>query len=426
MHVVLPPQMVENEPPQSYGLAVSPSDGATAYFCYPVLIPGGNGVTRPEVWVTHDLGAHWTYVGNLPLLGTGYPVADSCSLQVDTLDSNRLLANFYSATTPSHSVQGFIAWFASTNGGATWTTLQINRAAKSTGTFTSYADLGTADGLTYAISTKTSPWPTSVATPTPFPNLDPRFAHGYYEHVDQHLVVSSDGMQIWHPIDQPLLARVGPNHQVEQVWEQVGPDGQMILLADVGDSYYEAYLPHTLWQSQDGGSDWTELSVPPLENFLAQSSPTGFSWYICGQNWALVEYTKEFEPKNFRTECSLNAGKSWVMRPQLETCPACYAFPLDEGGFIARDGSLVVMELPFQQGQTVGLYRLPSNSSQWQYLGPLPGTGLMYAPAKSSAIAGYLWTFQSYGGNGLSSAVQVAGLGRPDNADILYTTTYPT
>ena len=119
--------MVEHEPPSSYGLAVSASDGATAYFCYPMQIPGGNGVTRAEVWVTHDLAAHWTYVSNLPLLGTGSSVADSCDLDVDTLDSNRLLANFYSATTSSHAVQGFTDWFASTDGGATWTTMQIHQ-----------------------------------------------------------------------------------------------------------------------------------------------------------------------------------------------------------------------------------------------------------------------------------------------------------
>jgi hypothetical protein len=41
-------------------------------------------------------------------------------------------------------------------------------------------------------------------------------------------------------------------------------------------------------------------------------------------------------------------------------------------------------------------------------------------------IFGYLWTFQSAGGNGLSSAVRVAGLGNPNNADTLYTAAYPT
>ena len=189
-------------------------------------------------------------------------------------------------------------------------------------------------------------------------------------------------MHTWHPIDQPLLARVGPNHQVEQVWEQVGPNGQMILLADVGVSYFEIYLPHTLWESRDGGTDWTELSAPPLEDFVAQASATGFSWYICAQNWTAVEYAQKLVPENFLTECSLNAGKTWSTRPQLETCPSCYALPLDDSGFIARDGSLVTSQLPFESGQTVGLYRLPSNSSQWQYLGPLVGSGLMYAPAK--------------------------------------------
>jgi hypothetical protein len=160
------------------------------------------------------------------------------------------------------------------------------------------------------------------------------------------------------------------------------------------------------------GAHWTQLPAPDLENYLAQASPTGHSWYICGSSNG-----PSFQgSQSSVTAYSMDGGQTWTARPTLRTCASCAEQPIGRGdSYIASDGSLVGL---FAYGSSqqlemcCALYRLPANSSQWQYLGQVPNSdnGLMYAPARSSAGNGYIWIYGgSTGGYDLSAIIGGTG-----------------
>jgi hypothetical protein len=405
----VPVQFIQQQ--SELNLAVWAGNGATAYICNPVTVSGGHGAQQPQIWVTHDLGTTWSPVGNLPALGQ---VAE-CSLDIDATDSSRLVALLSGDNV--QTLAPFTDYFASDNGGVTWTMIAQGQSFN-----VGIEQIATAQGNTYAIYSTSSPWPAGVHTPTTV--LTPM-------KVETHLAVSSDGLRTWQPVDQPILKLAGANQQVKQFWAQVGASGQEILLADVGaipvlpsivgGSQANAQAatpttsppphPDTLWTSQDGGAHWTQLPAPDLENYLAQATPTGHSWYICGSSNGPSFQSSQSSV----TACSMDGGQTWTARPELRTCASCAVQPISGDGniYVASDGSLVGLFVDGNGNEArLALYRLPATSSQWQYLGQVPNSdnGLMYAPARSLAGSGYIWIYGgSTGGYDLSATVGGTG-----------------
>jgi hypothetical protein len=209
-----------------------------------------------------------------------------------------------------------------------------------------------------------------------------------------HLVVSTDGLHTWQPVDEPILALVGSNQYVTKFWTQVGANGQMILLAEVGGSQPH---PQTLWESADGGIHWSELPAPQLNFFTAQASGANHSWYICGS----MSGSSSNSINELVIACSMDGGKTWSARPAIRTCETCSPQTLvSTDSYITSDGSLVGL-FHYQNTSSLALYRLPAHSSQWQYLGQMPDgdSGLIYVSAPSSTSGGYLWSFYGYGGS---------------------------
>jgi hypothetical protein len=403
---------------QSLGssFVVSASDGATAYMCHAVPISGGSGAQQAQIWVTHNLGAQWTHVGNLPELGSG--VVD-CTLDVDSIDSKRLVAMLFAMNTTT--LVQLWNWFASDDGGITWTKIMSNSSGlppspRSRQPHISIDHIATAQSKTYAIYTSIPASPTNVPTPTPAlydPALYPPVAV-----MDSHLAVSSDGLRTWQPVDEPILALVGPTQYVTQYWSQVGAGGQMILLAEVGGSQPN---PQTLWESVDGGIHWSELPAPQLNSFTARASGSNHSWYICGWSGGSIPQGNQ----DLVTACSMDGGKTWSARPVIRTCESCPPHSLiDADGYITSDGSLIGL-FGYKDTPAAALYRLPAHSSQWQYLGHVPnsGWGLIYVSAPSPAVGGYLWSFYGSGANTSDLTTVVIGTGSA--AGMFFTSAYP-
>ena len=102
--------------------------------------------------LTHDLGASWSQVGDLPTLGQ---VAE-CSLDVDTTTTNQLVALLSGQNVTT--LASFTDWFVSENGGATWTMIATSQNFN-----VGIEQIASIQGKTYAIYTTSSPWPTGVA-----------------------------------------------------------------------------------------------------------------------------------------------------------------------------------------------------------------------------------------------------------------------
>jgi hypothetical protein len=385
----VPPQFLL--PESTLNLAVSATDGATAYVCDPVVLPvtlpGGLGPQHPQIWATHDLGATWKHVGDLPTLGQ----VSWCSLDVDVTDGRRIVADLEGQNAAQTDLE---EWLLSENGGVTWTRLGIYMAG-TLDSSTQIEQIATEQGKTYGIYSTTSYI------------FDPFLSRSSAYHIVQetHLGVSTDGLRTWSAVDEPILAAVGAHHQVLQFWAQPGPGGQVSLLADV--TYNPTITPpsnmpppsqpETLWISQDGGQNWTQLPSPELESYIAAASPTGHFWYICGSTSDAVQESGQSPV----TACSGDSGRTWTARPALRACNSCTGQVMVFGdAYIAGDGSLVGL-FEYKNTDVSALYRLPPKSSQWQFLSLVPtgDNGFIYAPSASSpAGSGYFWVYE--GGTG--------------------------
>ncbi len=333
----------------SFGVAST--DGNIAYACYSQTSnTGGHVNSQITIYRTSDRAIHWTRLAQFP-----WPDAQTseCVVQVDALDSSRVLVNIGGQdVTTFNEAQ----WYELTeDSGATWNRLASNDVL-------SY--LATANGRTYAVR-----WQVIGQQSNGLPKYD------------IHLSVSTDHLRTWQPIDVPITRAGG---EVNQFW--VRPDGA--ILATVSSS------AGMLQQSTDGGAHWKAIPLPTLSAGLGfgsigvqQSTTASQPWHIC-----IDEMTTD-GPVEKRSDvgviCTFDGGVTWSIRPTLCTNAPCStrAIRYLAGFAIASDGALLAGSPDSSYHD--GLYRLPEDSSQWEYLGPVSGG--FFAP--TSSAGGVVWSF---------------------------------
>ncbi len=336
---------------------VASTNGNIAYACYSQTNQIRQAPNAPAqissqitIYRTSDRAVHWMRLAQFP-----WPDAQTsdCEVQVDALDSSRVLVNILGAVVGQTDTA---IWYELTeDGGATWTKLSY-------GDGLSY--LATANGRTYAIR-----WQVVGQQSNGLPKYD------------IHLSVSTDHLRTWQPIDVPIT---GAGGEVNQFWER--PDGT--ILASVSSS------AGMLQQSTDGGAHWKVIPLPTLGAGLGfggmgvqQPTTTSQPWRIC-----FDEVTTD-GPAAKRTDagviCTFDGGVTWSIRPTLCTNAPCStrASQYLEEFAIASDGAILAgaPDSSFH----IGLYRLPKDSSQWEYLGP--ASGGFFAP--TSSAGGVFWSF---------------------------------
>ena len=347
--------------------AVAPSDGQTAYACYSTTDSAGSQI---RIYRTANSAQTWTL---LTTFSAPHVQTTDCTPQVDALDTGRALV---SVTGQDLQTLQTTRWHELTeDGGATWTKLTYDDQPYG---------IATVKGQTYALRMQ------AVGTQ---PNGQPIYG--------ERLVVSSDHLRTWRPIDQQLLA-VG--QRVTQFWAR--PDGALLVetavaqgssstlpLTPTATQEHPPYYSTPLWQSTDGGNTWNIMPPPILSGDLIMGAvtvgkPTGQQpWRICARE----------TPPDGRTFvgiiCTFDGGQTWSVRPYLcasAPCPAVTPIGFaGDGDTLAADNSLLIMAP--DKNVRLGLYRLPAHASQWEYLGPANGSNtFFYAPASHGGV---LWLF---------------------------------
>ena len=195
-------------------LAVAPSDGRTAYSC---TLPAH--ASAPQVIVTHDRGATWTRVADLP---AGWP---SCAgIEVDKLSPSTVVAYAELDGNPSA---------ISTDGGASWRLVDGSDPI-------SIVRLATRGTRTYAILANQGP---SAIT----------FSLGF----------SDDGLHTWHVID---------TGQYRDVW--VNP-ANGALLVERSDGLWSSADQGQHWTS-------ISAPIPGVSSYVVQPPSANVPWHVCG------------------------------------------------------------------------------------------------------------------------------------------------
>jgi hypothetical protein len=364
-----------------HSFALAPSDGNVAYTCvtpYDVNgrpVPGiAGGAT--QVWATHDRGAHWTRVADLPA-----PRADvsGCAITVDDLQSARALA-FVAWSRPALDVDQ-TATYTTSDGGRTWQPLADPDSVET-------AQLATRGDTVFALRCCLP-----VATP-------------HYG-----LFVSHDQMRTWRLIDGSVTST---GQVVLAFWVQ--PETGDLLVPGWDPSHDRQYL----WISHDQGAHWAELPSPASSYFLVRWPALGRSFSICGvHNTAIGAGTSQVTSPD-HLFCSADSGRTWEQRSVLTapvSGPRVAAGALPSRGIflyaITSGGDVLMADT--RSGAEV-LYRLVPSRVQWQSLGVVPGGAAVaiYVPAASGP--GVLWGLPLLGAN---SGTIVDPRGR------VFTTDYP-
>lgn len=347
---------------------VAATDGATAYACYSTSDQTGS---RIAIYRTSDRAIHWTRLAQFmaPQFQTS-----SCMVQVNTLDASSALINVMGTNYQNNQSE---QWFELTeDGGASWAKILQSNANTSTMLY----DPATADGRVYALYQQS--------------------INGHPESSQSHLSVSIDHFRTWRALDAGL---VRANQEVTHFW--VRPDGG--LLAEVSTLTDNGVLGKTpveqsLFTSEDGGAHWKPFAIPLppgktlvvgpgfFPAFLVQIPTKNTPWRVC------AGYA---EPGNHRSYdgvvCTFDGGQTWSVRPTL--CREAPCSTQNNGvtsgatigsWWLAADNSILVGSLAPGSESQFGLYRLPPDSNQWQYLGA--ASGFFYAP---TANGGVLWLY---------------------------------
>jgi hypothetical protein len=324
-------------------LDIAAYDGNTAYSCTgPTSASAG-----PSVWVTHNRAQHWTPLAALP------PVAQHltfCTIIPDAVNPAIAVAtvSWSDPAALGAPPQDDVIDFVTFDGGAHWQLLDgpvpfvLDWLATIHGTTLAMLISGAGDGT-------------------------------------ENLWSSTDQMQTWHELTQ---APVG------QLW--MNPTtGELLEMGQTNSGLVEIY------QSSDLGQNWTSFPTPIDTTTMTPivSPPVaGQPWRICG-----FATSSNGPPPAGELMCSLDGGKTWHSRPQLQIT---FVNP-DKGPFIqaatefavSPDGTMYAYMLPGPYGTDIPemLYRLSPNADRWQSLGPAPGYDLATADIPG---AGILWEAQ--------------------------------
>lgn len=331
--------------PESGQLAVAPTDGDVAYeFNYV------GSVTH--VWATRDRGAHWTRGGTLtvPTGTTGLFVA------VDATDANTVVVTFDAAPIGASPQLNRESAAASTDGGASWQTLLGHQLLWQLATYHG-AIYATREGVTSQGADQRNLW------------------------------ISDDGMRSWRVIGPPQTA-TNPSFLLD-------PRTGSLLATDTFTT------PPTLMRSDDGGSHWRQVAVPPDTEALISTPDTtstgGSPWLTCVAA-SVGPAPGGTNPRN-RLACGTDDGQPWETRPALnlsQQSPKGFMFiaPMDVFA-LASDGSILATVQNINAAMT--LYRLPAAATAWQILGPVsnfdsptfcsgPGSGVLWEEGPSGTL----------------------------------------
>lgn len=322
----------------------APGDASTVYGC---LWNYNDPSAAPEIWATHDGGDSWSIVGHLP----AHPSGPCGWLAVDATQSQALVATVGQNVAPNGTTFGPTNYpsFLSTDGGRTWTSI---------GTGRSIMQLATYKGLTYALVDDFSPGNSPYSS---------------------HLAVSSD-LRSWQNIDQPILLGGASVHEgVNEFWLNPTNGSLLAVTSPGGDQGQGA---ERLWESDDGGHAWKEITPTAFQPQAVAVQPpaAGRPWHICGVMQQSIGSPVGGVTGNNLLACTTDGGRTWVPRPALN-------LPWSHSGTnavhplviitIGADGALIAAvnqkSAPLDVDR-FNLYRLLSSSSTWESIGLVPNS----------------------------------------------------
>ena len=346
-------------------LGFTAADSNIVYACVSHFDTGSAIYT---IWISRDRGATWSRAGALPSNQQA-----GCEFIVDSADAQKAVVRLSWYQHGASPLQPSGLDFATTDGGHSWTALPGNFG---------YAQMTSYRGKVYVLR---------LDQPG-----DPN--QGY------RLMMSSDALHTWIPLDQPLA---DASTTISAFWLNPA-DGSILAYAFSGSS-------RSFWSSPDTGRSWQKLSHPgsDLLQTIAVQWPLGSeSWHICvaGQD-ASVAPVDQLN----HVACTLDGGRTWNDRPALDFTLTCNC---DKGRSftsisgltlvgIAPDGALLatVTDRYDDSGNAhIGLYRLSPNATKWEPVGDaspdgriflLPSGVLWMSSWQPTSIASF-WTEASY------------------------------
>jgi len=340
-------------------IAVAPSDGLTAYTCYPT---GDPSQSAPQVWVTHD--AHtWRHLTTFPATAEGY-----CAITIDAADPNRMIVGLAWPGRPDTVGNSVDKYVATEDGGQTW------RMVTGLGNV-DLAQLVTLDGAQFAFVQ-----PESANNPLT----------GY------RLYVSRDGMRAWAPADAGIIG-ADPNgaQDLYELWANPFTN-ELAMLTLLGGSPKQPYL----WESRDAGQTWRVVTHQLMGAYVMQTPVPGQAWRYC-----YYDYTGATSTSNAGTlDCAPIDSATITVWPGIGA-----SFADGTGTPIAPDSLFALAS----NGDTLAssnvydgagahqehVYRFSASAGRWQDIGQPPDSPALLFYAPTATGGSIIWTAPDpYGG----------------------------
>jgi hypothetical protein len=342
-------------------IAVAPSDGLTAYACYPA---GDPSQSAPQVWVTHD--AHtWRQATSFPASAEGY-----CAITVDTADANRMIVGLAWPGRPDSPGNSPDKYIATDDGGQTWR--QITGLGN-----VDLSQLATLDGAQFVF-------------------VQPEDAPGSL--AGFRLYVSRDGMQTWAPTDAGILgggAAASGAQDLYELWANPFTN-ELAMLTLLGGSPKQPYL----WESRDEGQTWRVVAHLLDGAYIMQTPAPGQAWSYC-----VYDYTAVTPTSNSGT---LNCGP--IDRSVVKVWPGIGATFTDATNTpiapdslfaLAPNGDALASSNVFENStlHVEHVYRFSASSGRWQDMGLPPNSPALLFYAPTATGGSIIWTAPDpYGG----------------------------
>lgn len=341
-------------------IAVAPSDGLTAYACYPT---GDPSQSAPQIWVTHD--AHtWKQAASFPASAEGY-----CAITIDAADPSRMIVGLAwpgRPDTPGNSPDKYVA---TDDGGQTW------RLVTGLGDV-DLAQLATLDGAQFAFVQPED-------APSPL--------------VGYRLYVSRDGMQTWTPTDAGILGVDATNsaQDLYELWANPFTN-ELAMLTLLDGSPKQPYL----WESRDEGQTWRVVSHLTNATYIMQTPAPGQAWRYC-----VYDVTTVTPISNSGT---LNCGP--IDSAAVKVWPGIGASFADAIGqpilpdslfALAPNGDALASSNVYEGAgaHQEHVYRFSASSGRWQDIGLPPSSPALLFYAPTATGGSIIWTSPNpYGG----------------------------